>query len=48
MKYASKFTKLPNSIPELMSSKGLKIRKFKEGLAFYNHSQLAGQPMHTY
>ena len=38
MQYASKFTKLSRFVPEFVSSKRLKMRRFKEGLAFYIHN----------
>ena len=42
MQYGSKFTKLPMFIPEFVSSKRLKMRRFEECLAFYIQNQLAG------
>jgi len=35
MQYASKFTELSRFVPEFVSSERLKMRRFKEGLAFY-------------
>jgi len=48
MQYASKFTELSRFIPEFVSSKRLKMRRFEEDLAFYIRNQLAGQPISTY
>jgi len=46
--YASKFTKLSRFVPEFVSSKRMKMRRFEDGLAFYIRNQLAGQPILTY
>jgi len=46
-KYANKFTKLSRFVPEFVSSKRLKMRRFEEGLAFYIRNQLVGQPILT-
>jgi len=35
MQYASMFTGLSKFVPEFMSNKWLKMRRFEEGLAFY-------------
>ena len=43
MQYASKFIELSRFVPEFVSSERLKMRRFKEELAFYIHNQLAGQ-----
>ena len=48
MQYASKFTELFRFVPEYVSSERLKMRRFKEGLAFYIHNRLVGQPILTY
>jgi len=48
MQYTSKFTKLSRFVPEFVSSERLKMRRFKEGLAFYIRNQLAGQSILTY
>ena len=48
MQYASKFTELSRFVPEFVSSKRLKMRRFEEGLAFYIQNQLAGQPILTH
>jgi len=48
MQYGSKFTKLPMFIPEFVSSKRLKMRRFEECLAFYIQNQLAAQLILTY
>jgi len=47
MQYASKFTELSMFVPKFVSSERLKMRRFKEGLAFYIRNQLVGQPILT-
>jgi len=42
MQYASKFTELSKFVLEFVSFGRLKMRRFKEGLAFYIRNQLAG------
>jgi len=42
MQYASKFIELSAFVPEFVSSERLKMRRFKEGLAFYIWNDLAG------
>ena len=46
--YASMFTKLSRFAPYFVASQRMKMRRFKEGLAFYIRSQLAGQLIKTY
>jgi len=48
MQYASKFIEVSGFVPEFVSTKRLKIRRFKEELAFYICNQLAGRPVLTY
>jgi len=48
MQYASKFTELSRFVLELLSSKRLKMRRFKQGSAVYIQNELAGQPILTY
>ena len=43
--YASKFTELSRFASNFVASERLKMRRFKEGLAFYICNQLAGQPI---
>ena len=38
IQYASKFIELSRFVPEFVSSKRLKMRRFEEGLAFYIHN----------
>ena len=42
IQYASKFTELSRFVPKFVSSERLKMRRFKESLAFYIRNQLAG------
>jgi len=39
IQYVSKFIELSRFVPEFMSTEMLKMRKFKEGLAFYIRNQ---------
>jgi len=48
LQYARKFTELSRFVPKFVSSERLKMRRFKEGLAFYIRNQLAGQSILTY
>jgi len=48
MQNASKFIELSSSVPEFVSSKRLKMRRFEERLTFYIRSHLVGQPILTY
>jgi len=48
LQYASKFIEQSMFVPEFVSSKGLKMRRFEEGLAFFIRNELAGQPISTY
>ena len=48
MQYTSKFTELSRFVSKFVSFERLKMRRFKEGLAFYIQNQLAGQPILTY
>jgi len=43
MQYASKFTEQFRFVLEFVSSERLKMRRFKEGLAFNIRNQLVGQ-----
>ena len=43
MQYASEFMELFRFVPEFVSSERLKMRRFQQGLAFYNCNQLVGQ-----
>ena len=47
LQHASKFIELSRFVPEYMSSERLKMRRSKEGLAFYICNQLDGQPILT-
>jgi len=48
LEYGSKFTELFRFLLEFFSSERLKMRRFKDGLAFYIRNQLAGPPILTY
>jgi len=48
LQIVSEFTELSRLVLEFMSSKRLKTRRCKEGLALYIRNQLAGQPMSTH
>ena len=48
MQYASKFIEVSRFFVKLVSPERLKMRRFKEGLAFHVRNQLAGQPILTY
>jgi len=48
MQYANKFPELSKFVPEFVSSKRQKMRRFEEGLAFYIRNQLVRQPILTY
>ena len=42
MQYASKFTELSRLATNFVASERLKMRRFREGLAFYIRNQLPG------
>ena len=48
LQYASKFAELSRFVPKFVSSERLKMRRFKEGLAFYIRNQFVRQPIMTY
>jgi len=48
MQYASKFAELSRFTLDFVAFKRMKMRRFKEGLAFYVRNQLVGRPIKTY